>query len=827
MSKQLQVLLVEDIPMYVSLLTHILTSNDIDLGTAGLLSEGLSLARKRTFDAVLLDLGLPDSQGFKTFSTFHAEFPEIPIVILSGMDDEKLAAMAVQQGAQDYLVKGPYLTEGEAGKDLLLRSIWYAIERQQVKAALRQERDNLETRVTERTTELKQANEQLQLELAERKRAEAALRISEANNQALIRAIPDISMRFDQQRILKELKVPSAMVNIFPSAPDIIGQSFKAIFSSNNQFFSVIEPDLSTQGNHLFESALKTNQTQIFEAEMMIAQKPYNFEYRLVIIDGGDFLMLLRDVTQSKALERMWRRYEFIANTSQELLTLVDRDYRFQAVNDAYCAVHSKPRDAIIGKTIAKIWGQEPFENQIKHSLELGLEGVENEHLGWFDFGSTGLRYFETTYYPYINSNNFISHVVVVMRDETNRKHAEDRLRRYYDRLDILRQIDRASLPARTCDEIAHIALPYFKQLVPYDLAMALLFNHQTARLMLVTDLQNSEEGSVDIQYREKEIPLVEIGVDSTFSQGIPQQVVDLRKLETPSPFELWMQRQGIRSYLLVPLIADGQMIGAINLGAYSTDIFTSENVDNTQELGRQLALMFHSALLYEQVLAGRERLQNLTDKLVSAQEDERRRISIELHDEAGQALTALKLNLVLILKALSSGSKSIHQYIQEAFGLTETTIDQIRTLAHDLRPPALDAVGLDQASSDYCQRVARQSAMIIDYQGISLPNLPSHYQISFYRVLQEALTNVIKHANASRVSVQFMQENGLLTLKVQDDGQGFLPQMDTLEGDRNGIGLVGIQERMEALGGQLRIVAPPNQGTALVVDVPWDVDDD
>jgi DNA-binding NarL/FixJ family response regulator len=92
----------------------------------------------------LLDLGLPDSQGLNTFIKFKAHFPDIPVIIFTGIDDEQLAARAVQEGAQDYLIKGAYLSQGDAGKNLLVRSIHYAIERHQIQAALQQEHDLLE-----------------------------------------------------------------------------------------------------------------------------------------------------------------------------------------------------------------------------------------------------------------------------------------------------------------------------------------------------------------------------------------------------------------------------------------------------------------------------------------------------------------------------------------------------------------------------------------------------------------------------------------------------------------------------------------------------------
>jgi signal transduction histidine kinase len=368
-----QLLLVEDVLVYVSVLKSMLTAAGILLDTAGNLAEGLNKAGQRGFDAILLDLGLPDSQGLDTLVAFQTRFPELPIIILSGLDDEALAARAVQMGAQDYLIKGPHLIQGEAGKSLLTRSIHYAIERHANQAALRRERDLLETRVRERTAELKQRN----------------------------------------------------------------------------------------------------------------------------------------------------------------------------------------------------------------------------------------------------------------------------------------------------------------------------------------------------------------------------------------------------------------------------------------------------------------EALRSLAARLVSAQEDERRRISLELHDEAGQLLTALKLSLAVIQAELPVDQARLHGQIGEAIALTETTMEELRTLAYHLRPAALDAIGLDQTLRDHCQRLAKQSGIPINYQGASLDDLPGFIQISLYRVIQEALTNILKHAHASQVLVSLQGDAETIFLQISDNGRGFTPPAGFAAPPDGGLGLIGMRERMEAIGGEIEIDSRPGHGTRLSGRIP------
>ncbi len=167
------ILLVEDSPSDVALFREMLgepNAVEFEMTHANMLSNALALLSKESFGIILLDLSLPDGKGLDTVIRTHAAVPNVPIVVMSGLGDEELAVRALQEGAQDYLVKG------QVDSTLLIRSMRYAIERKQAEDALRQAHDRLELRVQERTTDLMVANEQLLLEIAERKKAEVSLR---------------------------------------------------------------------------------------------------------------------------------------------------------------------------------------------------------------------------------------------------------------------------------------------------------------------------------------------------------------------------------------------------------------------------------------------------------------------------------------------------------------------------------------------------------------------------------------------------------------------------------------------------------------------------
>ena len=226
----------------------------------------------------------------------------------------------------------------------------------------------------------------------------------------------------------------------------------------------------------------------------------------------------------------------------------------------------------------------------------------------------------------------------------------------------------------------------------------------------------------------------------------------------------------------------------------------------------------------HEQLRALALRRRHLAQQVVLAQEEERYRVSRELHDEAGQALTALKVSLEIILSGLptKNGDVQLRQSLEKALALCETTSAQIRSLAHDLRPAALDDLGLDLALEGFCRDFAERTNLSISYTGKDI-TLSDAAGTCFYRFLQEGLTNVARHACAQQVQVMLCHEADIVTLTIKDNGKGFEVRPELFHANpAQGIGLLGMMERLESLGGQLEIVSTPGNGTQLTAILPW-----
>lgn len=277
------------------------------------------------------------------------------------------------------------------------------------------------------------------------------------------------------------------------------------------------------------------------------------------------------------------------------------------------------------------------------------------------------------------------------------------------------------------------------------------------------------------------------------------------------------------QAIIATPLRFQDEVIGVMEAVHSQPHAFEAGDLAVLNTAAAWASIAIGNARLYEEVQNGQARLRELAEQLVNTQEEERWRVSRELHDEAGQALAALKINLEMMQNEFA-GTPAISQQLQRAGTLTAETMERIRVLAYDLRPPELDTIGLDAALKDLCQEFIQHSPLRINYKGVELPpDVPDVVHLAFYRFLQESLTNVVKHAEAGRVEVQLAYKDEAIYLTVSDNGRGFDPSLQQLqEMDSRGLGLLGVKERFRRLNGTLAITSAEEEGATLVASVPW-----
>ncbi len=274
-------------------------------------------------------------------------------------------------------------------------------------------------------------------------------------------------------------------------------------------------------------------------------------------------------------------------------------------------------------------------------------------------------------------------------------------------------------------------------------------------------------------------------------------------------------------AYGLFPLTFGGKRIGTLKTLSKCRDFFSEDKQVLLQSYANLAAVAVQNAWLFEEVRMSNRQLHALSQRLMKAQEDERLHLSRELHDESGQLLAALTVQLGLLDRDADHPEAVRNRIV----GLNETanTIrENLHRLAVNLRPASLDHLGLVTALQQFIQEFSRQNNIKIDFECVGARDfdkrLPIEIETALFRIVQESLTNVVLHAQATRVDVLLSLTHDCVGAIVEDNGIGFVPTLAMVEEQ---LGLFGMRERIEMLGGTLLIESSPRKGTTVKAEVP------
>jgi PAS domain S-box-containing protein len=282
------------------------------------------------------------------------------------------------------------------------------------------------------------------------------------------------------------------------------------------------------------------------------------------------------------------------------------------------------------------------------------------------------------------------------------------------------------------------------------------------------------------------------------------------------------------RSVICVPLKTEIETIGAIEVMNKKNGSFTQEDLRLLSRMATPATIAIENARLFQAETTAREQaellrqeLQSLSRRLVQVQETERRHIARELHDEAGQALTSLIVGLGLLERGVNNPS-TIVERVDELKRMTNDVLENLHRLAMDLRPASLDHLGLMVALRQYTKSFSRQNDLKMQFEVVGLDDqrLPPTVETNIYRIVQEALTNVVRHAQATRVDVLLEKRGSQIVTIIEDNGVGF----DAEAAEQSGrLGLLGMRERAEMMDGTLVVESTAGSSTTIYVEVPYD----
>jgi signal transduction histidine kinase len=391
------------------------------------------------------------------------------------------------------------------------------------------------------------------------------------------------------------------------------------------------------------------------------------------------------------------------------------------------------------------------------------------------------------------------------------------------DRLNALHEITLAVTSSLDLRTVLDALLEKIDFLLPYTAATVRLLNRDSLKL----------EPAACRNIQEKE-----------WKEAVPKNKVSVvaGKIQAalhPNEAEFF-RKQGFVSFLEVPMIAKGEMVGVLSFHTRDQHPFTREEVEFLKTLADQAAVAIHNSRLYEQMkqrteqlekdmlerrLAERElersheQFRGLARRMQSVREEERERIAREIHDELAQSLTAMKMDLSWLKSRLYEDQGSALTKTEDMLKLVNTTMETVRRISTALRPAILDHLGLGAAiqwqANEFQTRTGIQCRLTVTPEDITLDR---HRSTSIFRVFQEFLTNVALHANATEVNATLKREEDQLLLELGDNGRGITEKQIY---DPKSLGLLGIRERVLLLFGEFNIRGITGEGTMITVRVP------
>ncbi len=507
-------------------------------------------------------------------------------------------------------------------------------------------------------------------------------------------------------------------------------------------------------------------------------------------------------------------RFKTLVENLPDIVTRFDPQLRHLYVSPAIQNVTGRPPQDYVGRTNRELGTPselvEPWDAALRRVFATGRpERIE------FAFpAEDGARRFDCLLVPEPESEGAIRSVLSVARDVTPRWLAYEAERRARTVADELREATRALTRSLDREAVLTTLLDCLRRLVPFDRARVMLLE-EASRVSVRAIFDGKRVVPLPVEARPEFEATDHPIVQDILTTGAAVLIPDIH---AHPGWSLPMDGPAEASWMGVPLFARGNVSGLFSLSKREADYFNEEHVKLAEAVSSQASVAVENAVLFEQMQASTLRLQSLSRRLIEVQENERRDIARELHDEAGQALVSLRLGLRLLEREIGQGG-SVTGLVAELVQWTDAVIDGLHRLAADLRPATLDHLGLEAALRQYSRSTASKAGLEVRFKarGFAGERLPTVVETALYRIAQEAMANVVRHASATRVDVLLEHRGDRVLMMVEDDGVGFEP--DQAKGGDH-FGLLGMKERAEALGGTLTVESTPGAGTTVVVEV-------
>jgi signal transduction histidine kinase len=430
-------------------------------------------------------------------------------------------------------------------------------------------------------------------------------------------------------------------------------------------------------------------------------------------------------------------------------------------------------------------------------------------------------RYLKIIAYPLRDSYGNIIAIVELMKDVTAERELESQLLRRHHQLSALSHISSAVSGLRDLDTILRIALDNVLELIDSDIGGILLLDEETRTLRYRVQQGFSDE------YAE--------GTQLSIGEGIAGKVAQVgesivledisQDLRVPRP-DL-VRAEGIKGFVSIPLKAKDKVIGVMNVASHEVKRFGADDVSLLSSIGDYLGTAIEQARLYDRLARAGERYRALLQHSLSAQEQERKRIARELHDETSQSITSLTLSLQAIIETAEIkgiGDAEFTEKLKATHSYAFHAGNEIVKLMKELRPTLLDELGMPAAIHRYAKDTLQAKGINLsaEFIGTEDRRFPPEMEVTLFRIAQGAIGNILEHSEAKNASIKLECNAGECVLQIEDDGVGFnVRKLTRVDPTGRGAGLFTMKERVGLIGGRCRIESRVGRGTKVIVKVP------
>jgi signal transduction histidine kinase len=364
---------------------------------------------------------------------------------------------------------------------------------------------------------------------------------------------------------------------------------------------------------------------------------------------------------------------------------------------------------------------------------------------------------------------------------------------------------------------------------VGLDTALAILDSAIGGIMLLDENTQTLSysvyHGISDEYAKEMHLKLGE-GVEGKVAENARSIMVEDISVEPGAAHPDLISKEGLKAFVSVPLMSKDKVLGVMNVASHLPRQFTEKDIHLLHSTGDLLGLAIEQAKLYEELQRGRERYRQLARFAVMAQEDERKRLSRELHDETSQALSGLAFNLQAVIEMVEMTGiqdAKIRETLKKAHELAIHIGNEIHRLIVNLRPTLLDSLGLIPALRQHAESTLVPMGINVSFQFDDLERkLPREVETGLVRVAQGGIGNIQQHSKATSASISLTVNGDELVLCISDNGVGFdVSQIQGIEASGRGAGLFSIKERVKLMGGSCIIKSEPGKGTTATARIP------